>query len=65
MKTVLATGQWLYRGESTFTLYKALLTSILFFNKGIASPEAVVVIQLIGGIVIAPLVAWCALRLWG
>ena len=65
MKSVLATGQWLYRGESTVTLYKVLLTSVLIFNKGIACPEAVVIIQLIGGIIIAPLVVWCTLRIWG
>ena len=65
MKSVMATGQWLYRGESTVTLYKVLLTSVLFFNKGVACPEVVVIIQLIGGIIIAPLVVWCTLRIWG
>lgn len=65
MKSVLQTGTWLYRGESTFTLYKALLTAVLFCNNGTACPEAVVIIQLIGGAIIAPLVAWCTLRLWG
>jgi tetratricopeptide (TPR) repeat protein len=65
MQTVLQSGQWLYKGESIFALYRALLTAVLFFNKGAACPEFIVIIQLIGGIVIAPLVAWCTLRLWG
>jgi len=65
MKTVLTTGQWLYNGVSTFTAYKALLCIILFFSKGMNSPETVVIIQLIGGIILAPLVAWCTLRIWG
>lgn len=65
MKTVLETGTWLYNGQTTFSIYKALLTTILFLNNGAACPEAVIIIQLIGGIIIAPLVAWCTFRLWG
>ncbi len=65
MQTVLASGGWLYEGRSTIALYKALLTAVLFFNRGAACPEAVVIIQLLGGIVIAPLAAWCTLRIWG
>lgn len=65
MQTILQTGEWFYKGETTFALYKAILTAILFLNKGVPCPEAVVIIQLIGGTLIAPLVAWCTLRLWG
>ena len=65
MQTILQTAEWLYNGETTFALYKAILTAILFLNKGATCPEAVVIIQLISGIFIAPLVAWCTLRLWG
>ena len=65
MQSILQSGEWLYKGGSTFALYKALLTAILFLNEGKVCPEAVVIIQLIGGILIAPLVVWCTLRLWG
>ena len=65
MKTILQTGEWLYNGGTTLAFYKAILTAILFFNKGAPCPEAVVIIQLIGGILIVPIVVWCALRLWG
>jgi len=65
MQTILQTGEWLYAGNGTIALYRTILTAILFFNNGATCPEAVVIIQLIGGILIAPLVAWCTLRLWG
>ena len=65
MKTILQTGEWLYNGGTSFALYKALLTAILFINKGVSCPEAVIIIQLIGGMLIAPLVTWCTFRIWG
>ncbi|MDD5698618.1 MAG: tetratricopeptide repeat protein [Victivallaceae bacterium] len=65
MQTVLQTGVWLYHGQGTFTLYKGLLAAVLLFNAGTASPETVVIVQLLGGVIIAPLTAWCALRIWG
>ena len=65
MKTVLETGTWLYEGKTIFTLYKLLMATIMFFNGGTPSPEAIVIIQLVGGIIIAPLTAWCALKIWG
>ena len=65
MKTVLGTGEWSYGVETTIALYRALLTAILLLNNGTACPEAVIIIQLIGGIIIAPLVAWCTIRIWG
>ncbi|MCK4983056.1 MAG: hypothetical protein KAS17_09045, partial [Victivallaceae bacterium] len=65
MQTILQSGECLYRGGSTFALHKALLTAILFLNDGVACPEAIVIIQLIGGVFIAPLVAWCTIRIWG
>ena len=65
MKTVLETGTWLYECKSISTLYKLLMATVIFFNGGTPSPEAIVIIQLFGGIIIAPLTAWCTLRIWG
>ncbi|MDD5729189.1 MAG: tetratricopeptide repeat protein [Victivallales bacterium] len=65
MKTVLETGAWLYNGKTIFTLYKGMLAAIMFLNGGGQSPESIVIIQLLGGIIIALLTAWCALRIWG
>jgi tetratricopeptide (TPR) repeat protein len=65
MQTVLGSGQWLYNGEGVFALYRALLTLILLLNNETPSPEAIIAIQFLGGIIIAPLTAWCVLRIWG
>ena len=65
MLFILDAGKWFYNGEITFTLYRALQFVILFFNNGENCPEAIVIAQLVGGIILAPLVAWCTRRLWG
>ena len=65
MQSVLQTGKMFYDGEEVVALYRALLAAILFFNNGTPCPEAVVILQLIGGVIIAPLTAWCALKVWG
>ena len=65
MKAILWAGKCLYNRGSIFTLHRAFITTILLVNNGNHSIEAVVIIQLISGIIIAPLVAWCALRIWG
>jgi hypothetical protein len=65
MQIVLQTGADINNGSSIFALYKAIIAAVFFLNNGNHCPEAIVIIQLIGGIIIAPLVAWCTLRLWG
>jgi len=65
MQFILQAAKWFYNGDIVFTAYRVLLFIILFFNKGMNSPETVIIIQLIGGIIVAPLVAWCTLRIWG
>lgn len=64
MKFILQTAKWFYNGNIPFTLYRLILVITLFFNNGKACPEAIVIIQLIGGVIIAPLVAWCTFKLW-
>ncbi|MDD5599862.1 MAG: phospholipid carrier-dependent glycosyltransferase, partial [Victivallaceae bacterium] len=65
MQSVLQTGKMFYDGEEVIALYRALLAAILLFNNGTPCPEAAVILQLLSGVIIAPLTAWCALKLWG
>ena len=65
MKSVLEIGFWSGNGQSVFTLPEALVALTMLFNNGIGSPEAIVIIQLLGGIIVTSLTAWCTLRIWG
>ncbi len=65
MKTILELGKLFYEGKCVISLYNIFLAIILFLNNGIYSVEAIVIVQVISGIIVAPLVAWCTLRIWG
>ncbi|QSH41700.1 hypothetical protein P0136_06680 [Lentisphaerota bacterium ZTH] len=65
MQTLVNLGARLYNGETTFTLHKLALAAAMLFNKGRPWPDAVIVVQLLMGIAVALLTAWCVLRLKG
>ncbi len=64
MQFILNAAKWFCDGGVIFTIYRAILAAVLFFNNGTDCSEAVVILQLAGGIIIVPLVIWCTLRFW-
>ena len=65
MSSILEVGTGFYDGKGVFTLYSVILGIILLLNNSRHSPETMVIIQLLIGIIICPLTAWCAFKLWG
>lgn len=65
MQTILKIGTLFYEGKCPFSLYNIFLATILLFNNAVHSIETVVIIQVISGIIVAPLTAWCTLKIWG
>lgn len=64
MQTILKLGTLFYEEKCVFSFYNMFLAIILFFNNNVHSVETIIIVQLLSGVVAAPLVAWCTLRLW-
>ncbi len=65
MQSNLILGGWLYNGFSVFTIHKFIIAAVMFFNHGEHCPEAVILIQMLLGLLVGPLTAWCCWQLTG
>lgn len=65
MKGLLELGRWLYEGRALFSVYSGLAAFVMFLNDGTEWPEALIVVQYVGGCFLCYMIAWIALHLTG